>query len=82
MNQLLSFLQPAVRKQPRYSTRPFYTTLFIFTILATASWLFSATGKEHGQFTQAGTAAGINLLKREDQPEVSFPPLSCEMRKG
>jgi sodium/potassium/calcium exchanger 6 len=74
MNQLLSFLQPAARKQPRYSTRPFYTTLFVFTVLATASWWLSTTESEHGEHIQTGTAAGISLLKREAEPEVSLPP--------
>lgn len=80
MNQLPSFLQPAVRK-PRYSIRPFYTTLLVFTLIATASWFLTGTTNEHGQFAQPDTGPHIDLFKREGELEVSFPSqiLSCEM---
>jgi sodium/potassium/calcium exchanger 6 len=78
MNQLPYILQPAARKQPRYSIRPFYTSLILFSVLATASWFLKSTAKEHGQFTQ-GAAAGISLFKREGEPEVPTPHLPCEM---
>lgn len=80
MNQLPSFLQPAVQK-PRYSIRPFYTTLLVFTLIATASWFLTGTPHENGQFAQPGTGPHIDLFKRETELEVSFPfpILSCEM---
>lgn len=81
MNKLLCFLQPAARK-PRYSIRPFYTSLLVLSVLATASWLLSATGKEDVQFTQAGVAEGLNLFKRESESEVSLSPIFCNMYKG
>ncbi|KAI2730935.1 hypothetical protein CBS147339_381 [Penicillium roqueforti] len=68
MNQLLSFLQPAVRK-PRYSIRPFYTTLLVFTLIAITSWFLTGTTNEHGQFAQPDTGPHINLLKREGELE-------------
>ncbi|KAJ5250360.1 hypothetical protein N7489_000770 [Penicillium chrysogenum] len=68
MNQLPSFLQPAVRK-PRYSIRPFYTTLLVFTVIATASWFLTGTTNEHGQFAQPGTGPHIDLFKRESELE-------------
>lgn len=80
MNQLPSFLQPAVRK-PRYSIRPFYTTLLVFTLIATTSWFLTGTTNENGQFAQSGTELRTGLFKREGELEVSFPfqTLSCEM---
>lgn len=74
MNQLPSFLQPAVRKRPRYSIRPFYTTLLVFTLIAAGSWILTVAGNKHGQSAQPGTAAGINLFKRDGELEVSCPP--------
>ncbi|OQE45054.1 hypothetical protein PENCOP_c002G04761 [Penicillium coprophilum] len=68
MNQLLSFLQPAVRK-PRYSTRPFYTTLLVFALIGTAKWLSTGTTTEHVQFAQPGTGPHVNLFKREGELE-------------
>ncbi|KAJ5312302.1 hypothetical protein N7508_003132 [Penicillium antarcticum] len=68
MNQLPSFLQLAVRKKPRYSTRPFYTTLLVFTVLATASLVFSGASKPV-TFAQSSATAGVNLFKREGEPE-------------
>ena len=79
MNKLPYFLQPAARRH-QYSIRPFYTSLIVLSVLATASWLFSTTGNGFELYTQ-GPAAGINLFKREGEPEVSFP-LPCEMCKG
>ncbi|KAJ5496984.1 Sodium/calcium exchanger membrane region [Penicillium fimorum] len=68
MNQLLSFLQPAVRK-PRYSIRPFYTTLLVFTLIATAKWFLAGTANEHTQVAQQGTGPYVNLFKREGELE-------------
>lgn len=67
MNALPSFLRPAVRKGPRYSARPFYTTILVFTTLAALTWTIRASG--NGQVQQR-TVAGVSLLKREDEPEV------------
>jgi sodium/potassium/calcium exchanger 6 len=69
MNALPSFLQPAVRKGPRYSTRPFYTTILVFTTLVALTWAVRSI--EIGQVQQR-TAAAVSLLKREE-PEV--PPI-------
>ncbi|CAG8196294.1 unnamed protein product [Penicillium salamii] len=69
MNQLPYFLQPADRRQPRYSIRPFYTSLILLSVLATASWLLSATGNGDGLFKHADPAAGIGLFKRESELE-------------
>ncbi|KAF4762229.1 hypothetical protein HAV15_007960 [Penicillium sp. str.  len=68
MNQLPSFLQPAVQK-PRYSIRPFYTTLLVFTLIATTSWFLTGTPHENGQFAQPGTGPHIDLFKRETELE-------------
>ncbi|KGO40846.1 Sodium/calcium exchanger membrane region [Penicillium expansum] len=68
MNQLPSFLQPAVRK-PRYSIRPFYTTLLVFTLIATTSWFLTGTTNENGQFAQSGTELRTGLFKREGELE-------------
>ncbi|KAJ5782805.1 hypothetical protein N7457_004579 [Penicillium paradoxum] len=69
MNQLPSFLQPAARKQPRYSTRPFYTTLLVFTFIAAASWVLTGAENEHIKSAQPGTATGIDLFKRDVELE-------------
>ncbi|KAJ5617138.1 hypothetical protein N7537_002252 [Penicillium hordei] len=68
MNQLPSFLRPAVRK-PRYSIRPFYTTLLVFTLIATASWFLTGTTHENDQFAHPGTGPHIDLFKREAELE-------------
>ncbi|KAJ5747252.1 uncharacterized protein N7511_008948 [Penicillium nucicola] len=68
MNQLPPFLQLAVRKKPRYSTRPFYTTLLVFTVLGTASLIFSGANRP-GLFAQSSSTAGIDLLRRGGEPE-------------
>lgn len=60
-----SLLRP-VRKVPRYSVRPFYTTIVVFTTLATLSTLIAWFGKGHVHPTSTGTL----LFKREDEPEV------------
>ncbi|KAJ5340900.1 hypothetical protein N7541_010024 [Penicillium brevicompactum] len=67
MNKLPYFLQPAARRH-QYSIRPFYTSLIVLSVLATASWLFSTTGNGYELYTQS-PAAGINLFKREGGPE-------------
>ena len=72
MNALPSSLQPAVRKGPRYSARPFYTTILVFTTLVALTWALRASG--NGQVQQR-TAAGVSLIKREHEPEVP-PPFS------
>ncbi|KAJ5558576.1 Sodium/calcium exchanger membrane region [Penicillium sp. DV-2018c] len=69
MNQLPSFLQPVVRRRSRYSTRPFYTTVLIFTLIASASWFLRSTQSGHGQFAQLSTAASKDLFKREVELE-------------
>ncbi|KAJ5127434.1 hypothetical protein N7448_008213 [Penicillium atrosanguineum] len=66
MNALPSFLQPAVRKGPRYSTRPFYTSILVFTTLVALTFAVRNIGS--GQVHQR-TAAGVSLLKREKEPE-------------
>ncbi|KAJ5356454.1 Sodium/calcium exchanger membrane region [Penicillium concentricum] len=68
MNQLPSFLQPAVRK-PRYSIRPFYTTLLVFALIGTAKWAIPGTTNEHAQFSPPGTGPHVNLFKREGELE-------------
>ncbi|KAJ5677372.1 uncharacterized protein N7477_003005 [Penicillium maclennaniae] len=66
MNALPSFLQPAVRRGPRYSTRPFYTSILVFTTLVALTFAVRSIGT--GQIHQR-TAAGVPLLKREEEPE-------------
>ena len=60
-----SFLRPA-RKAPRYSVRPFYTSLGVFTTLAILSLLIAWVGKGQADRTTAGTL----LVKRDKKPEV------------
>ncbi|KAJ5092159.1 hypothetical protein NUU61_007029 [Penicillium alfredii] len=71
MNLLLRSLQPAVRRRPRYSVRPFYITLLVFAILAAGSLIVGNLGKGFVQapYVQQLTTAGGSLLKREDEPE-------------
>ncbi|KAJ5082060.1 Sodium/calcium exchanger membrane region [Penicillium argentinense] len=66
MNRLSSFLRPAARKAPRYSVRPFYTTILVFTALATLSLLISWSEKDTAHLR---TAADPLLVKREGEPE-------------
>lgn len=74
MNPLSYSLQPAARKGPRYSVRPFYATIVVFTALAVLS--LTLNGARSG-WTQQGAAAGVSLSKRDDEPEVhtATPPL-------
>lgn len=77
MNLLSYLLQPAVRKGPRYSSRPFYATILIFTTLVVFSWALNiARGGQDGQVHQ-GTAAGVSLVKR-DESEVPTTPRLCD----
>lgn len=63
----MTFLQPAVRKGPRYSVRPFYATILVFTTLAVLSLAWDTAG--NGQ-VHLRTTAGVPLFKRKDEPEV------------
>ncbi|KAJ5975284.1 Sodium/calcium exchanger membrane region [Penicillium waksmanii] len=58
------FLRPA-RKVPRYSVRPFYTSIAVFTTLTILSLLIAWVGKGQADRTTAGTL----LLKRDNEPE-------------
>ncbi|KAJ5120572.1 uncharacterized protein N7515_009960 [Penicillium bovifimosum] len=69
MNQLPSFLQPVVRRRSRYSVRPFYTTVLIFTLIASASWFLRSAQNGHGQFAQPGTAANTLFKREAELPE-------------
>ncbi|CAI7674392.1 unnamed protein product [Penicillium pancosmium] len=62
-----SFLRPA-RKAPRYSVRPFYTSLGVFTTLAILSLLIAWVGK--GQADRS--TAGALLVKRDNEPELYY----------
>lgn len=74
MNPLSYFLQPAARKGPRYSVRPFYATILIFTTLVIFGWVLNiAGGGQDGQIHQR-TAAGVSLVKR-DESEVRYQQL-------
>ncbi|KAG0161390.1 hypothetical protein PDIDSM_8924 [Penicillium digitatum] len=68
MNQLPSFLQPAIQK-PRYSIRPFYTTFLVFILIATASWFLTGTTILNGQFAQPITGPRADLFEREGELE-------------
>lgn len=71
MNSIPSILQPAVRKGPRYSVRPFYTSLVVFTGLVLLSWaLRSGTTQEFPQ----RTSANVFLARRETEPDVGASP--------
>ena len=65
MLQPSSFLRPA-RKAPRYSVRPFYATIVVFTTLATLTTLIAWFGKGYAHPSSTATL----LFKREDEPEV------------
>lgn len=76
MHQLSSFLPP-VRKAPRYSVRPFYTTIFVFTTLTVLSLLIAWAGKGQAHRATASTL----LVKRDGEPEVSpksYKPVSFD----
>lgn len=77
MNPLSHFLQPAVRRGPRYSVRPFYATILIFTALVVLSWTVSVVG--NGPARQR-TTAGVSLFKRVEETEVPHP-CPCEMEQ-
>lgn len=79
MNQLPSFLQPAIQK-PRYSIRPFYTTFLVFILIATASWFLTGTTILNGQFAQPITGPRADLFEREGELEVSNHLLSLSVR--
>ncbi|KAJ6109671.1 Sodium/calcium exchanger membrane region, partial [Penicillium sp. IBT 16267x] len=66
MNQLPSILRPAVRKGPRYSVRPFYTTLLVFTALVALSW--AVRSNIIGQSPRSTTTKEF-LARRENEPE-------------
>lgn len=66
MNQLPSILQPAVRKRPRYSVRPFYTTLLVFTGLVVLSWALRSIPIGG---SPKPAAKNLFLAKRGDEPE-------------
>ncbi|KAJ5675792.1 Sodium/calcium exchanger membrane region [Penicillium macrosclerotiorum] len=66
MTQLPIFLRPVVRKGPRYSVRPFYASLLVFTALAILSWSVAKAGS--GQVREHSTTEWF-LARREDEPE-------------
>lgn len=72
MNQLPFILRPAVRKGPRYSVRPFYTTLLVFAALVALSWAIRSN--IIGQFPRR-TPANVFLARRETEPEVQCLPV-------
>ncbi|KAJ5180451.1 Sodium/calcium exchanger membrane region [Penicillium capsulatum] len=65
MSPIPSFLQPAVRNKPRYSVRPFFSTIVVFTALVALTWTL---GKAEGQAHRRTTPV-VSLLRREDEPE-------------
>ncbi|KAJ5806225.1 Sodium/calcium exchanger membrane region [Penicillium pulvis] len=66
MNQLPMILRPAVRKGPRYSVRPFYTTLLVFAALVALSW--AVRSNIIGQSPRR-TTTNVLLARRENEPE-------------
>ncbi|KAJ5936358.1 Sodium/calcium exchanger membrane region [Penicillium verhagenii] len=66
MNQFSSILRPAVRKGPRYSVRPFYTTLLVFAVLVALSWALRSN--IIGQSPRR-TTTNVFLARRQDEPE-------------
>ncbi|CAI7640511.1 unnamed protein product [Penicillium viridicatum] len=64
MKPLSSFLQPAVRNKPRYSVRPFFATILVFSILVSLTWTLARTGDGKAQRSTPGV-----LARREDEPE-------------
>ncbi|KAJ5702852.1 Sodium/calcium exchanger membrane region [Penicillium malachiteum] len=66
MDRISSFLQPTVRKGPRYSVRPFYTTLVVFTALVVLSWTVRRViiGE-----SPRSASTNVFLFRREDEPE-------------
>lgn len=72
MNQLPNILRPAVRKGPRYSVRPFYTTLLVFAALVALSW--AVRSNIIGQSPRR-TTTNVLLARRENEPEVQCIPV-------
>lgn len=70
MNSLSYILQPAVRKGPRYSVRPFYATILVFTALVVLSWTARLAGIGP---VQQRTTGGVSVFKREEESEVPNP---------
>ncbi|KAJ5628278.1 Sodium/calcium exchanger membrane region [Penicillium lividum] len=66
MNQLPYILRPAVRKGPRYSVRPFYTTLLVFGVLV--ALCCALRSNIIGQYPRS-TTQNVFLARREDAPE-------------
>ncbi|KAJ5663841.1 Sodium/calcium exchanger membrane region [Penicillium longicatenatum] len=66
MNQLPFILRPAVRKGPRYSVRPFYTTLLVFAVLVALSW--AVRSNVIGQSPRRITT-NVFLTRRGNEPE-------------
>lgn len=67
MHQFPFTLRPAVRKGPRYSVRPFYTTLLVFAALVALSW--AVRSNIIGQSPRR-TTTNVSLARRENEPEV------------
>lgn len=65
----LPFLQAAVRQKPRYSVRPFFATIVVFTALVALTWTLAGNDDEQAL---RRTTPGVLLARREDEPEV--PP--------
>lgn len=61
-------------RKRRYSARPFYLTILIFTVLTTASWIWGDVGVRSGislpYQVQRQTGPGAHLLRRDGAPEV------------
>ncbi|KAJ5577856.1 Sodium/calcium exchanger membrane region [Penicillium hispanicum] len=66
MSLLPSILQPAVRKGPRYSVRPFCATVVVFVTIAAVTW---ALGRDAHAEATPYTAAGVFPAKRDAEPE-------------
>ncbi|KAJ5902369.1 Sodium/calcium exchanger membrane region [Penicillium taxi] len=62
----MSFLPSLKRPRPRYSVRPFYATICVFSVIATISWAFQGNG--FGEIRQS-TTAGVLLTRSETEPE-------------
>ncbi|KAI9924145.1 hypothetical protein ASPWEDRAFT_67161 [Aspergillus wentii DTO 134E9] len=60
-------------RKRRYSARPFYLTILIFTVLTTASWIWGDVGVRSGislpYQVQRQTGPGAHLLQRNGAPE-------------
>lgn len=60
-------LQPAARKGPRYSIRPFCATIVVTTALVTLSWALNKNAE--GEAVTGATATSF-LAKRQNEPHV------------